>query len=105
MVANRFLFIDGGKVLKEITKEELDRECAKCTVIKTEDAKYTATALEEKGITDYKVIDGSRIRIYDERISSGEINQYLAQKKILVSEIYETGISMEDYFKSLVEEV
>ncbi len=33
-VANRFLFIDNGKVIKEATKQELDLECSRCIVLR-----------------------------------------------------------------------
>ena len=33
-VANRFLFIDKGKVLKEVTKQELDLECSRCDALR-----------------------------------------------------------------------
>ena len=104
MVANRFLFIDKGKVLKEITKEELDRECMRCLSIKTDDTKRAAVVLEGNGITDYKVIDDSEIRIYN-GIKPDELNKMLIKNDVNVSGISESGISLEDYFKSLVGEV
>ena len=89
--------------MNEITKEELDLECMRCKAVKTSDSKLTAAIIEKKlGIDDYKVIDEKEIRIYDESISSEVINRTLVTEGIGVSEIYETGISLEDYFKSLV---
>ena len=106
MVANRFLFIDKGNVLKEVTKEELDIECMRCHVVKTEDTKRTAALLEQKlNITNYKVIDSGELRIYDESIKPDELNRLLIQNNINVSSIFEAGISLEDYFKSLIGEV
>lgn len=106
MVANRFLIIEKGKVLKEMTKEELDLACMRCLVIKTDDTKRTAVLLEEKlGISDYKVISSEELRIYEEKTKADELNKLLIQNDINVSGIFETGISLEDYFKSLVEEV
>jgi ABC-2 type transport system ATP-binding protein len=104
IVANRFLFVDKGKVLKEITKEELDQECARSVAVTTKDTKRVATLLEQKGINDYKVVDGERIRIYDQGISTGEINSYLVKQGAEILEIGETGVSLEDYFKSLIGE-
>ena len=101
MVANRFLFIDKGKVLKEITKEELDRECMRCLSIKTGDTKRAAVIIEENGITDYKVIDDSEIRVYS-GAKPDELNRLLIKNDVNVSGISESGISLEDYFKSLV---
>lgn len=105
-VANRFLFIDKGKVLKEVTKQELDLECSRCLVVKTDDTKKAATILESKlNITDYKVTDMSEIRIYQENISPKELNRTLVQNGIDVDGITESGVSLEDYFKQLVGEV
>ncbi len=105
-VANRFLFIDKGKVLKEVTKQELDLECSRCLVVKTDDTKKTATILESKlNITDYKVTDMSEIRIYQENVSPKELNRTLIQNGIDVDGISESGVSLEDYFKQLVGEV
>lgn len=103
-VANRFLFIEKGRILKELTKEELDLECMRCHVVRTDDAPRTAALIEQAfGIMDYKVIDSGELRIYDENINPGELNKLLIRNDVNVSGIYETGISLEDYFKSLVE--
>ncbi len=105
MTANRFLIIDKGRVLKEITKEELDFACMRCIAIKTGDAKSAAAVIErEGGVTDYKIIDNSEIRIYQKSMNPEELNRLLVKNDINVSSIAETGISLEDYFKTLVEE-
>lgn len=105
-VANRFLFIDKGKVLKEVTKQELDLECSRCLVVKTDNTKKTATILESKlNITDYKVVDSGEIRIYDESAKPDILNKVLIQNDVSISGIYESGVSLEDYFKQLVGEV
>ncbi len=104
-VANRFLFIDKGRILREMTKEQLDSECMRCTVIKTNDARRAAAVIEEKfGITDYKVIDSSVLRIYDENIPSEKLSRTLIMNGAEISSVYSSGISLEDYFKSLVKE-
>lgn len=106
MVANRFLFIEKGRVLKEITKEELDLECMRCHVVKTDDLKHTAALMEQKlGITDYKVVNNEEIRIYDENLKIEELNRILIENGVSIFGTYETGISLEDYFKSLIGEV
>ncbi len=106
LVANRFLIIDKGRVLKEITKEELDLACMRCLVVKTGETKRAAVLLEENlGISDYKVIDSGELRIYETGVKPEELNRMLIQNGIAVSGIFETGISLEDYFKSLIGEV
>lgn len=104
-VANRFLFIDKGNVLKEVTKQELDLECSRCLVVQTDDTKKAATVLEsDLNITNYKVIDSTEIRIYDENAKSDAISRTLVQENVCLLGLYESGVSLEDYFKQLVRE-
>ena len=103
MVATRFLFIDNGRVLKEITKEELELECMRCIAIKTSDTQRASVILEQNGIRDYKVIDETELRVYDNEAKPQELNKLLVQSDVNVSEVFETGISLEDYFKSLIQ--
>ena len=104
-VANRFLFIDKGKVLKELTKDELDIECRRCLVVKTSDTKKAAVLFEEKlNITDYKVIDKAEIRIYSDNVTHSDVNRMLVENGVDVYAIGESGVSLEDYFKQLIKE-
>lgn len=103
--ANRFLIIDRGRVLKELTKEELDLECLRCIAVKTSDTKGAAAVIErELGVTDYTVIDSGELRVYEKGLALAVLNKKLIENNIDVLSIYETGNSLEDYFKSLVGE-
>lgn len=105
MIANRFCFIEKGKVIKELTKEELDLECNKTIVIKTNQVKEACLVLEkELNTTNYKVIDKQEIRLYDYVDNSSKVNKVLNLKEIDVINIYETGISLEEYYKTIVKE-
>lgn len=103
-VANRFVFIEKGEVIKEMTKEELDNECAKCIVIKTNDAKKLVAVLENIKTTDFKVIGDDEVRIYSREYEVSELVKILVQKDVVVNGIYESGINLEDYFKQLINE-
>ena len=105
LLANRFCFIEKGEIIKEISKEELDVECSKSIVIKTVNVKETCLVLEKKlNTTNYKVIDKNEIRLYDYLDNSGKVNKVLSQNNIDVISIYESGISLEEYFKQVVKE-
>lgn len=105
LIANHFCFIDKGKIIKDISKEELDLECSKCIVIRTKDVKKGAVVLEkELSTTNYKVIDNTEIRLYDYLENSAKVNKTLLTNGIEITEIYESGISLEDYFNSLIKE-
>ena len=105
LIANHFCFIDKGKIIKDISKEELDLECSKCIVIKTKDVKKTSVILEkELSTTNYKVIDHTEIRLYDELENLAKVNKTLLTNGIEITGIYESGISLEDYFNSLIKD-
>lgn len=105
LVANRFCFIEKGKVLKELTKEELDIECSKCIVIRTSDVKKAAVVLEkELDTTNYKIVNQEEIRLYDYLDNVEKVNKILVKNDLNIKQIMETGISLEDYFKTLIKE-
>lgn len=105
IVANHFCFIDKGRIIKEISKEELDAECSKCIAIKVFDVKKATTVLEKDlKVDNYKVIDDEEIRIYDYLDNSAKVNKVLAENNVDVKSIYEAGISLEEYFENLVKD-
>lgn len=105
LIANHFCFIDKGRIIKDISKEELDLECSKCIVIRTKDVKKATVVLEkELSTTNYKVIDNTEIRLYDYLENSAKVNKTLLSNDIEIMGIYESGISLEDYFNSLIKE-
>lgn len=105
LIANHFCFIEKGKVIKELSKEELDLECSKCIVIKVENTKKATVILEkELHTTNYKVINEQEIRLYDYLDNSAKVNKCLVKENIDVISIYESGISLEEYFDTLIKE-
>ena len=103
LLANRFCILEQGHVIKELTKEELDTECSKCIVIKTDDTKKATVILEkELNTTNYQVVNNEEIRLYDYLEQSQKINKVLVKNDVNIKQIQETGISLEDYFKSLI---
>ena len=105
LIANHFCFIDQGRIIKDVSKEELDLECSKCIVIKTKDVKKATVVLEkELSTTNYKVIDNTEIRLYDYLENSAKVNKTLLTNGLDIMGIYESGISLEDYFNSLIKE-
>lgn len=105
LLATRFCIIEKGKVVKELSKEELDIECSKCIVIKTDDVKKVSIVLEkELKTTNYKVVDKEEVRLYDYLENIETVNKTLVKSDINIKQIRETGISLEDYFKSVIKE-
>lgn len=105
LLANEFGFLENGKLIKELSKEELDLECSKCLVIKTDDSKKVSVLLEkELNTNNYKVINNEEIRVYDYTDDSDKVSDVLANNKIKIKGFYESGISLEEYFKEIIKE-
>lgn len=103
VLSTKFAFIEGGRLIKEITKEELDMECSKCLVIKSNDSKKVSYLLEkELGTDNYKVIDDEEVRVYDFLEEPEKVSDVLADNKVRIKGFYEYGISLEDYFKEII---
>ena len=105
LLANEFGFLKNGKLIKELSKEELDLECSKCLVIKTDDSKKVSVLLEkELNTNNYKVINNEEIRVYDYKDDSDKVSDVLVNNKIKIKGFYESGISLEEYFKEIIKE-
>ena len=101
-LATRFVFIDNGRIIKDITKKELDEECKISTRIRCSDVSRAIVALEnEAHIKDYTVIDDTDFNIYDE-ISPDVVQKILSDNGVEVYSAAKNGISLEDYFKALI---
>lgn len=95
LLANEFGFLENGKLIKELSKEELDLECSKCLVIKTDDSKKVSVLLEkELNTNNYKVINNEEIRVYDYTDDSDKVSDVLVNNKIKIKGFYESGISL-----------
>ncbi len=102
--ADHFLFVEKGHVLKDYTKEQLDTECSKCLVLKTNNTKKAATVLEMVlDVSDYKVINDEEIRIYKLDIDIPMVSKRLIENDVSVLGLFEAGVSLEEFFKQLVE--
>lgn len=102
--ADHFLFVEKGHVLKDYTKEQLDTECSKCLVLKTNNTKKAATVLEMVlDVNDYKVINDEEIRIYKLDIDIPMVSKRLIENDVAVIGLFEAGVSLEEFFKQLVE--
>lgn len=105
-VANRFLIIDTGKVIKDLTKDELDQECSMCTVLRTDNSAKASTVLEDiLGISDYEITSDTEIRITQQNIDTMLITKTFVEQGIGVGAVFESGLSLEDYFKKLLSAV
>lgn len=103
LVANKFGILEGGKIVKELSKEQLDNECSRCLLLKVNDIKKASVLLEEELKTaNYKVLNDQEIRLYDYLDAQHIVSKAIVEKGIELYAISEIGVSLEEYFKNII---
>lgn len=101
-IATHYGIVRGGKMLKEMTAEELDAGCRTYTALQTRDMSRAKALL---GCRFSRVEEDERgyLRVYD-TVRPEEIVTYLYESGILVSEIKTDKIGLEEYYMDLMQE-
>lgn len=101
-IATHYGIIRNGKMIKEMTAEELNADCRTFVAIKTKDTDGTKALLERKYVGVEKD-ENNFVRIYDD-VKAEEVVEYLYRENILVSEIRTDKIGLEEYYIDLMKE-
>lgn len=97
--ASEFILIDGGKIIEEISEDELNERCKRHIAIKTTDVQKAMLILEEKLHTDnFKLMPDNTIRLYAYLNDMEKVATVLADAHILVTGLSISGDTLEDYF-------
>lgn len=99
-LATHYGFIDGGRMVKEISAEELEKSCRKCMRIHVSDTKALVRVLDRIGL-EYSVIDGKTTDIFGE-ITVTKLVNMLSAENCEVINLTEHDESLESYFMNLV---
>lgn len=103
LLANRFVFIHGGKMVEDISKTDLENKCKKQLKIKVNDSAKTSQLLERTfRDIDYRCLVDGWIIIHSHVDQGAEINALLHREGISVSEVRVEDVTLEDYFLKLV---
>jgi len=102
-VANKYAIIHHGRLLKSLTHEELQEECKQALAVSVDDVAKASVILETAlGISNYKQVSASELRVYDHVKDPAEITFRLSQEGVRVSGITEVGDSLEDYYTKII---
>jgi ABC-2 type transport system ATP-binding protein len=102
-LATCYGIINNGKLIEEISAEELKEKCKQYIEIQVNDAKSAVVILEkELNITDYVVLPDHIIKVYSHLDSVGKINTLLSTNGIVVEKIVSKGQNLEEYFLNTV---
>ena len=101
-IATHYGIIRNGKMIKEMTSDEFEKECRTYIAIKTNDVDKAKYLLHDK----YKQIQEDEtgyLRIYD-NIKSSDVVKYLYNNSISIEEVKIDKVGLEEYYIDLMKE-
>ncbi len=99
-LATHYGFIDSGRIVREMSAEELEAACRKCMRITVTDTAMLASVLDEMGL-EYSVIDDKKADIYA-KPNITQLSLALAKDGCEVLSLEEHDESLESFYISLV---
>lgn len=100
-VATHYGILHDGKLISELSKEELASKTRQYIELETMDVQKAVIVLDEIGIRDYEVISGTGINIYEHLDDVTKINRSLVLANVDISRIGTTRQKLEEYFLQL----
>ncbi len=101
-IATHYGIIRGGKMICEMTADELESGCRTYAALKCKDMSRAKLILGSK-YSRVEEDEAGYIRVYDE-VATEEIVSYLYKNGILVNEVGTDKISLEEYYIDLMKE-
>ncbi|MNM45402.1 Daunorubicin/doxorubicin resistance ATP-binding protein DrrA [compost metagenome] len=104
-IADTIAVINNGRLVEEVSMEEIRGEKSEYIEIVTKDCSKAAFVLENNlNITNIRVEENTLIRIYDLRLSQNEISKVLILNDVSIEAINKKNNSLEDYFLKLLKD-
>lgn len=101
-VATHYGIIDRGRLVKQLSEEELALESRQYVRIVTTDAAKAAVLLSERfALLQYKAVSPRELHIFEQIERTGEMNKLLVENGFTVERIGATEQRLEDYFMKL----
>lgn len=99
-LATHYGFIDSGRIVKEMSAEELEDSCRKSMRLEVTDTAALARALEKNEI-EYKILDNKTADIY-EKLNVTKLVKLLESEGCEIETLSERDESLESFFISLI---
>ena len=99
-LATRYGFIDRGKLLREITAAELQKESRQATILQLGSADFQVNPLHAIGLKDFEMV-GMNLRIYGQQSLQPYLNELVKQKVELVNMQKESD-DLEAFFMNMI---
>lgn len=101
-IATHYGIIRHGKMIKEMTVDEFEKECRTYVALKTKEIELTKIRLHQKYIR-VELDEEGYLRVYD-LVTPEEVASYLYEFNIIVNEIKVDKIDLEEYYIDLMKE-
>ena len=101
-IATHYGIIRHGKMIREMTAEELDRDCPIFTSVKAKDMVSAKLLLNRQFLRVEYDEEQEYLRVYDAE-SPEQVVKYLYDNGVTVSEIMTDKIGLEEYYVNLME--
>ena len=102
-IATNYGFISHGRIIEEITAEELQNKCRKSVDVKVSDISLAESTLKRLNIKDYKAYPNGEVQIF-ENVAINDLIVEFSKDNISVLGINSKEESVEDYYLNLVKE-
>lgn len=99
-LATHYGFLDGGRMVREVSAAELEAACRKCIRVTVTDTAALACVLDGMG-AQYRILSGCEADIYA-KLNASELILALAQKGCTVTSMQDREESLESYYISLI---
>lgn len=99
-LATHYGFIDHGKIVRQMSAEELENECRKRILMKVDDTKVLAGIMDAKGV-EYKIIDEKNAEVFS-TFNFSELAVEFAKENCNIISMEEHDESLEAFFISLI---
>ncbi|EUJ42426.1 ATP-binding cassette domain-containing protein [Listeria riparia] len=103
LIANRYGIINNGRLVKELSKEELESESRRYLVLKTLNKESAVQHLESLlELYQYEVHSDGSIRIFEYIDEPEKISQVMFDAGIIITELKVVEANLEEYFIDLI---
>lgn len=101
-VASHYIFIDNGRIIRQMTAEELEKECKRTLCITVTNQDVAEAVLQKRQIT-YDVMQPFKLNIHS-KITITDLVVALKEQGCEVLRCYEQDENLEEFFVGLLEE-
>ena len=99
-LATHYGFIDGGRMVKEMSAEELEMRCRKCIRVEATGSRQLARVLDGLGV-EYRIVDDSRTDIFGD-VQVTRLVEAAQRENCVIYSMKERDESLESFYMNLI---